>query len=501
MKRHTVIVFALIALHGPAQAQDRNEEVLKAIYGKLENVLGISSTAPGTSSRALVLAVPGYVIDKNLSYVDPQQRALFWDLVDGSLQPSWLLRFSPYKTSYVYKQILDYHIIGNIKLTDDEKARLATARKLLYQPGPNNPWSKPYLQWDAARQAYFVGQDNFETWQREHPTQKPPAAMKGRLQQLHDLYFNDPNYSAIVAALDEVTVLGNRDPAVFWGNLRAQYNSNTTPVAGTSAANYDFYPAYGSWLDNSLDWTNIKLSDKDVESFKSSTHSSWGGSVGASWGLWSVGGNYGQSTGSSVSNLDTKRFNLSFDLLRVRVLRPWMDPSVYGARTWDWAPGTTLPSQIISNGDQGASPPDGIEPLVSEEILLARNISLSGNWNTDLATTYHSERSGGGRIGFGPFSFGGSGSSTYDEAKDSNKVTANSITSPGVQIIGVLVHVRPKTPYPDPSLFQTGTYLSLSRASLMAAPIRALAKPSAEDASYNQRYQKVVPTAPYKRKR
>jgi hypothetical protein len=105
---------------------------------------------------------------------------------------------------------------------------------------------------------------------------------------------------------------------------------------------------------------------------------------------------------------------------------------------------------LVSDGtNDGHTAPTGVAPFLITEILLAKNVELTGNWSTELHTTYHNEKSGGGHVGWGPFSFGGNYNSTYDEAHDNTKITGNTISSPDVQIIGALVEILPKTPDPD----------------------------------------------------
>jgi hypothetical protein len=159
-----------------------------------------------------------------------------------------------------------------------------------------------------------------------------------------------------------------------------------------------------------------------------------------------------------------------------------MDDAVFGSRAWRWAPGSVYTGNISDGVVTGATTPTGIEPIVVQELLLAKNVHLKGNWGTGFATTYHKEVKASGHVGWGPFSFGANYASTYDEASDRNQVTDNSIDSPDVQIIGAIVSIRPKTPDPDPTKFPPSIVVATSNTTVDLSP-------SQRDAAYDRQYK------------
>ena len=473
----------------PAEAQDRNQAIMKALYSKLENQLGATQSADGFGEGTFVMAAPGFILDPQLDPSTPTGQMRLFNLIDSTISPGWILRFSGNSTSGIYNQILTHHLAAPASLTAAEKQKLSDAQHILYAPGPNNPWSKVYLELDAAKTKYYAAQDDLNDWQTAHPDQEPPNSLILKVDQTHNAYFNDPNYSKVIAALDTVTVLGARDPAVFWGQAQGRNTAGTLLIGGQSVPKYDFDKPYKSWFDKTRNWTTITLADSDVDTVNTSSHASWGGGLSGGWGLWSGGGSFGKTIASTLHSLNTQTFNLSFEVNRVRVYRPWMEPLVFGSRAWKWDSGAPNPSLISSGENVDGSVPTGLEPLVVQEIILARNVSLTGTWGTDLATTYHSESHANGHVGWGPFSFGADSSNSYDEAKDHNQVTSNGITSPDVQIIGYLVSIRPKTPDPDPALFggggvTVGTVLLGGK-----VPSNNMKLPSQVDRQYLQSYR------------
>jgi hypothetical protein len=479
------LCLAAIVIPSAAKAEDRNQAIMNTIYSKLEHQLGATELNNGFSSGALVLADPGFILDKNVSWDKPEGRKIVYDLIDSSLEPNWLLRFKQQTTSGVYRAVLRYHEAAPSSLTPAEKSQLEAANKVLYEPGPHNPWSRKYLSVDAAKEAYFQAQDDLNTWQREHPDDDPPNVLLYKVARAHDDYFNHPDYAQVMAALDTHYRLSNRDPAVYWGELEQTYNGMMGVVGGATVAPVELYPTYKTWFDPGTHWNTIHIDDSDSTTFKSSSTTSWGGGGSGGWGLWSAGGSYGQTESRTLNQFDTKNFDLTFDVLRVRVRRLWMDDAVFNSRSWRWGKGSIYTGEISDGVPADASTPTGIEPIIVQELILAKNVHLKGNWGTGLATTYHKEVKASGHVGWGPFSFGANYSSTYDEASDHNQVTDNSIDSPDVQIIGAIVSIRPKTPDPDLSQFPA-PFVGPSRKAT------AWLSPAEQAARYNQQYQTTI---------
>ncbi len=489
MLKHLLTAPLLLIPLGGAQAEDRNNVIMKTIYTKIENILGVSDESAPVQHAGLVLAAPGFILDTNTDFSTVAGRGIIFSVADRAIQPNWVLRFGKFSTSELYNHILNDKDPAPATLSDADKVKLQKAKLILYKNGEKGVISDIYKTYRDLQAAYYTAQDTYVSQVNTSSTHTPTSAQSLALQQAYSDYFNYPHYSDIVGSIDDERSLSIRDPSVFWGQLRNLYDRNLVP-SGTGAGNmiapYGFYPSYKSWLDSSLQWTTIALTDSDESHTQTSSHTSWGAGLGAGWGLWRVNANYGQSDGSTLQGFDASHYSISFDVLRVLIFRPWMDASVYGARNWRWSRTTTL-KDLISSGDVMNTTPSGQEPFIAQELILARNVKITGDWTSNLKTTYSSTRSGGGGISYGPFSFGGSGSSTYDESKDHNQVTTNGITSPSVQIIGMLVDILPKTPDPDPQLFNVPTFPSFVGGSgMFSESVRD------HDAKYQTQYKELI---------
>ena len=130
-----------------------------------------------------------------------------------------------------------------------------------------------------------------------------------------------------------------------------------------------------------------------------------------------------------------------------------MDESVFESNAWKWLSAKSYTGRFIASGSDAASgktpPTTDIMPFIPTGLLLARRVSLSGNWGSDLATSFSSHTSGGASLGWGPFSFGGRYQS--DDASTYHKATAagNTLSWNAPQIIGFFVQVLPRDPTPS----------------------------------------------------
>lgn len=449
---------ALIMLLGycfPAIAQeDRSNQLMKSIYSKLEEVLGVNDYQAARRANLLVIAAPGLQVDEKLNPSKPEDRKKIVELMDIVPQSSWVYRASALAVSDVYQAILDNHEAALTSLTTAQQKQLSSAQSIIYKNKKNAEYSDAYKRYSAARTALATALGNLQDFQRANPDLAPPAALSDALAQARDNFDLIGDKNTIIAAKATIDNLENLDPAVFWGKLRERYNSNTFPVGVAQVPVYDLLPGYQSWTDKSQSWGSYKLTDSDIESHSSSSHTSISGGIGGGWGLFSFGGGYGHSETSTHVSVDGKNFSLEFELLRVAIIRPWLDGAVFRSQTWQWQPGSNYAGKLISDGADvdSAVTPKGLMPLLPTELILARNVKLTANWSTDIKNTFEQSTTSTVRAGWGPFSGSYSRTDTSSSADSSVKVSGNTVTFEKPQIIGYLVEVVPGSPIVKPGL-------------------------------------------------
>ena len=128
----------------------------------------------------------------------------------------------------------------------------------------------------------------------------------------------------------------------------------------------------------------------------------------------------------------TPVIELSVELLKAAIVRPWMDPLVLRSRAWRFSDDR----EPLSNG---GVPPSGSLPAYISSIVLARNLRV------ELRRTPRGLQKPGqpiGPCGVGPLSL--EGGVVADDCR--------SICAAGPQIVAFICELVPRSPDPDPRL-------------------------------------------------
>jgi hypothetical protein len=198
-------------------------------------------------------------------------------------------------------------------------------------------------------------------------------------------------------------------------------------------------------------WTKFTYYEGDYETHYKKNTSQWGASAGVNFGLFSIGAKAGGSKVDVASNQKASNFRAEFEFTQVPIVRPWFDPGFFSMKAWTLDKAWTLSYGDKKVSDGGATP---VGRLVAypTTALFVRNVRLTfAEW--DAQSKYaKSQISGGGSVGWGPFMVGGSyshGSETRDYQFHNE---GGSIVIPGMQLIGTINNVIPKSPDPNPEI-------------------------------------------------
>jgi hypothetical protein len=133
--------------------------------------------------------------------------------------------------------------------------------------------------------------------------------------------------------------------------------------------------------------------------------------------------------------------DLSVEVKRVTIARPWMDMGIFSAHTW------FLPAEdaysAISAGDLRAKNP-GVMPIVVTGLLLARNLTLTGS-------SFDKTPARVGPFAVKLMALPGRPAPASKHAKTNPDAT---ISAPDPQIIGFFCQTVPKSPTPEPKYFK-----------------------------------------------
>ncbi len=416
-----------------------NKNLLRNLFTLLEGEVFYGDRL---SQREFVtLMQPGQFVSPNLSENpasdDMQiQFALCDDLLDSQFLRAPLVG----SVSGLYKEILDSAALPSVNLTPAEVKELAAVRVWL---GTHE------TDYEIYRDRYF---DVLAAFDQERYSQAPDPARMNRLQQkLTDAErtWDQRGYRADWNRKQgRLRYLLAGDPQVHWQDLDDQFSAHEQN--SKRGRYYDTYlsPKPAEWLAPGTSWAKFDrmVSDSASSSYSRSTSWSAGGSVG--WGLWSVGASAGGSSTYNRQSSDTSELSVSFEYLRVRITRPWLDANVFAARYWTWKRVHGY-EQLSDGGNLGLNPPQrplGRMPVLPTHFILARNVKLAARYEHNDQTLITSQSSGGGRLGYGPFSISGSYSESTSEKNVNGHVESGALVIEHPQIIGFCGTLLPRCP-------------------------------------------------------
>jgi hypothetical protein len=200
----------------------------------------------------------------------------------------------------------------------------------------------------------------------------------------------------------------------------------------------------------SLGWNKYTISHNTVNSSSRGESSSWGGSAGVNFGLFSVGGSAGGSSQKYSSNFAVSNFKLSFEFTQVVVSRPWFYPEFFMNRGWTLRKGEGWNyDQMPSNGQL---PPTGNLIGYPTTMLFVRNVTIESAEFVSAYREFRKSVGGGASVGWGPFRISGNYSHSESGRNYDSKADGASLTIPGLQAIGFINHMIGKAPNPLPDI-------------------------------------------------
>ena len=151
-------------------------------------------------------------------------------------------------------------------------------------------------------------------------------------------------------------------------------------------------------------------------------------------------------------NIQTQNLEIAFKYACVDIKRPWLDTSLLNLKNWFLM--GDYKKLCISKGTMAQElPPGMLEPTflpsVVTSFVLIKDLSIKwDNWKSDWQST-SSTTSGGGSVGYGPFAVSGNYSHHSAKRDFSADSDGQSLTIPGIQLIGYVSAINPACPGVD----------------------------------------------------
>lgn len=198
-----------------------------------------------------------------------------------------------------------------------------------------------------------------------------------------------------------------------------------------------------NWCDPTCQGSQLTLSSKSLAtntSEKASEYSSHSG--GIFW--WGRKSNDGTTKTESASMSDTE-FELSAELIVVRIRRPWLNTMLFSMSNWSMKGNEP---HTISNGTKKGNA-SGLLPLIPTAFVVAKNVAIKIKLTEQETARFESEDSSKESTGWGWGPFGGGGQFKKNQSKgDTFKSTYSNgvLKLPGLQVVAWVSTITPASP-------------------------------------------------------
>jgi len=445
--------------------QPDNVQMMSGLYQKLSDYITLGHNSPVAGNTYFMLAAPGIILDPSRNPVDnPSDNYIVSQLLDSIPTPSWItqpqseaaaFKFGTFTVDNlltagaIYEHIVDFKELPKIKRSDADEANLIAIKDQLYDSN-GEPKGK-YALYNTLLAAYNKADLAVTKAVQDKRPDSEIIDAKNLRQAAQDRL--DSVRSDVETLLEKQSILENKLPDAWW--LRVKRELSAAQITSALAKFYPVTPdiAYQVWFQTNTSWHGITMTSSDIErtTYNSSTHI--GGSGGLNFGFWSVGagGTFDRDTGRQ--DISVKNATIQIEVIRVQLYRPWLNGLILQSRNWRMGSGSQFSEDISDGGDPSRGvPPKGIMPMIPTEVLLARNVTVSGEWSKDVSSFCNTHFQENHSVGWGPFTFGGNYENRTSSSYYHGQAVGNKIISPGVQIIGFYCKVLGKMPNPDPNL-------------------------------------------------
>jgi hypothetical protein len=382
--------------------------------------------------------------------------------------------------SEVYERILIMSQVMSQELSDDVKKKIDKFRALLSTTTQKKDLlddtapPKTVTEPSELTKAYFTKMAAYEKAALDYNSHRidalagddPKAVqywainaniLRDQVKAAMDDWINDgykEDYEKISAFLEQVQ---ERDLSL----LKAQYKDDLAKAKLTGASSgSDFY--YTSVVPGDFarsdGWSGFSFGSTDIGSRSNSQLSSSQSSESGGGGFMFIAAAASHSQSSSHQefhgSFNSSEFGLSFEICQVPIARPWFKPSFMVSKCWRFDP--TIPDLKGDMVSDGGSPAKGLMPAYPTTAVFIRKLKLtighSNGFNDFVANQSKTSTGGGGTVCLGPFNFGGAASVSSSKSDSRSDYgyhwDGQTMTVPGMQLVGFKCHVLPKSPNP-----------------------------------------------------
>ena len=349
--------------------------VIAALLTKLELLYGASNDTNGMGSKNTFLsfqlpAIPlsprqlSFVLPASESGLTPQEEktlaADFARLVNLVPAASTIWSSDGRTLWSEYETVLTQAIVANDDPTANEAAELQKARDLLDSP--------KYAAYQQYLKAYMSALEKYNELKLKAENSSDPAVKQ-------DWQLQEPGYKAtlksaylewvakgykaeIEEAFADIDRIGGRSPQLLWAKWKDDFSQSLDhDMQGQGFYQTHFFPSDFFKPTASGQWTKLTLDASEIAALSSK----------APDGIRNVATMSDPANNTQAVDLEIAR--LSVELVRVPLMRSWLEPGVFSSKLWKWSVGHGPLSD-------GQNPPNGSLPAYTTSMILARNLEV-----------------------------------------------------------------------------------------------------------------------------
>lgn len=256
-------------------------------------------------------------------------------------------------------------------------------------------------------------------------------------------------YEVINAYIEQVT---QKSMVLYKADLQRKFNAALQNSVVDGGSEFYYTTLIPGNFATAPGWTKFTFTENDYATHSKKTTTGWGADAGVNFGLFSIGGNAGGSNTKTADDQSAKNFSASFEFTQVPICRPWFAPGYFKMRGWtlDDLWNLNYDDKPVSTGSIDGN--TGRLVAYPTSALFVRNVSITSSDWKNHADFMEKSISAGGSVGYGPFRVGGNYNHGETERNTSYQFKGDTLTINGMQLIGTVNNIIPKSPNPAEGL-------------------------------------------------
>jgi hypothetical protein len=205
------------------------------------------------------------------------------------------------------------------------------------------------------------------------------------------------------------------------------------------------YPSPADWTEESnTNFTQLRISGGSTKTRSQTTSHSYDVKSSLNMGLWKVQVESDGSFSHTTSSSDIDSLEISADIAKVNIMRPWFSESLF--RLGHWYTNLAEEEGSISNGKMDSSNAGNLLPMYPVAFIVAKNIKIKAEFSHEDQEFIKKAVHAGTSVGFGPFSISGKYGYGHSSESFNSDFQNGTIFIPGYQVIAWVSRLTPFSP-------------------------------------------------------